>query len=248
MSDTSEGRKQTQAPEACGYLYEFFTNHDLEPRSSFVAIANLAVTGIMVRGQPDPDARIINSGAVGFKRRDSIDLLERDNADGSRGDRASKAQKHREMRAKLAELDPMLVQVLRLAYGPQDQVPGLKLGDNAQARAKLDGEGNENENDGRRRQDAHKRRLGTRRQLLPQTRAAQEAHAAFNEKAKRPCTLTSFIVSHATKSQIEAMSDEASAMLKVAWNAWMDLKGRRPSRVQRVEFVRIEEPGAGDFL
>ncbi len=168
----------TKPPPNDERLYRYFTGNDLEPGSMHGAFQHMAETSF-ARGVPDPDARMVNSGAVGFAQRDELDLLERGNADGRKRERVSRAQEHRETRAMLAQIGADHVEVLRLAYGPTDAIPALKLGADPQARAKLDGGAAEARSE---REKA--KRLGAWRQLLPVTAAAHRAYEVWLRDAE----------------------------------------------------------------
>lgn len=215
----------TRPPPQDERLYQYFTGNDLAPPSMHGAFEHMAATSF-ARGVPDPDGRLVNTGKVGFRQRDELDLLERGNDDRGRGERVSNAQKHRETAAVLAALEPAHVAVLRLAYGPQDQVPALKLGADPQARAKLDGGGAE-----ARGEREKTKRLGAWRQLLPETRAAREAFAAWvsdeEKKGKRSVGVCVWLVRHAPEKALSAARVEAHQLVVVAWNTWADARGRR---------------------
>lgn len=173
----------TKAPPQDERLYRYFTGNDLQPGSMHGAFQHMSETSF-ARGVPDPDARMVNSGAVGFAQRDDLELIERGNVDGRKRERVSRAQEHRETRAMLAQLQAHHVVVLRLAYGPTDAIPALKLGANPQARAKLDGEEVEYDRSGARKAYAKRERLGAWRQVLPSTPAAKSGYAKWFEHAQ----------------------------------------------------------------
>jgi hypothetical protein len=244
-------------PAQCVRLYEYFCDNDLSPRSSHEALVAIASRGIATSGMPDPDGRIINSGAVGFAQRDELDLLERGNAEGGKRERVSRAQKHRETRDLLANLSTYHQTVLRLAYGDQSQVPGLKLGDNAQARKRLEGQEDEIKN--RTRMKAHEKRFGCWRQILPLTKTCIDGHAehvaqATADHAKEARTspkaerlrkemdrsLVQWIVHCAKPSVINEAQREALAIVREAWAAWVSVAGRPARRVRAEAFERVE--------
>lgn len=238
----------TRPPAECPRLYDYFTENDLAPTSSSEALVALAMRGIMTRGAPDPDGRIISSGNVGFNQRDALVLLERGNEDGGKRERRSKAQEHREVRAKLATLSDHHRTVLFLAYGPQDRVPGLKLGDNAQLRKRLDEASAELEIQNRSRARAHEKRFGNWRQVLIMS---ESAHATFNAwrdewsakllvattREKRAlaqsqlhATFVHWLVNHAKPSTIADAQRDVAVLVREAWNAWLDASAGRSVR------------------
>lgn len=235
----------TKAPPQDERLYRYFTGNDLQPGSMHGAFQHMSETSF-ARGAPDPDARMVNSGAVGFVQRDELELIERGNVDGRKRERVSRAQEHRETRAMLAQIDGRHVEVLRLAYGPTDAIPALKLGANPQARAKLDGDETERDRSGARKAYAKRERLGAWRQVLPSTGVARAAHQAWLRHAQdtadaRPCgeartvlvTLEAWLVNHATEKELSAARVEANNMVREAWNLWADVRGRRAKRLPR---------------
>ncbi len=233
----------SRPPAQCPRLYDYFTCHDLMPPSLHGAIEAMAQAGVSVRGQPDPDGRLINGGAVGFVQRNPFDSMLRHNDETQLVERVSRAQKHRETRALVDSLPPAIKQTLWLAYGPQDLVPGLKLGDNAQARKRLD-EGTStlyDEVQNRSRAKSHEKRFGSWRQVLPMTRTAVRAYVEYLEqtsKAAHELSLVHWLVNIAKPSVIAAAQAEANERVREAWNAWLDVS---QSRRVRTPYVRQEQ-------
>lgn len=159
----------SKPPSTCDRLYEYFTADGLCLQSLHGALIAMTSTGIGVRGQPDPDGRMVRSGSVGFKQRDQDTLAGRLNDDGARSERPSKAQRYAETAKVIALLTAEQVRVLQLAYGPQDAIPELKLelAGSAQARASLEGPGQERA----RKQRAAE--LGNWAQVMVETEAAR---------------------------------------------------------------------------
>lgn len=229
----------TKAPPQDERLYRYFTGNDLQPGSMHGAFQHMSETSF-ARGAPDPDARMVNSGAVGFVQRDELELIERGNVDGRKRERVSRAQEHRETRAMLAQIDGRHVEVLRLAYGPTDAIPALKLGANPQARAKLDGDETERDRSGARKAYAKRERLGAWSQVLPSTVVARSAYAKWVDHAEESSqhkyigvTLAVWLINHATEKELSAARVEANNMVREAWNRWADVRGRRAKRLPR---------------
>lgn len=239
----------TKPPPQDERLYRYFTGNDLQPGSMHGAFQHMSETSF-ARGVPDPDARMVNSGAVGFVQRDEIELIERGNVDGRKRERVSRAQEHRETRAMLWQLESWHVEVLRLAYGPADAIPGMKLGGDPQARAKLDGD----TAGATKREQERARRLGQWRQLLPLMPSVREAfaadHAAREAKQEsdylagraatldvKPVGLVMWIVTAAPAKVLDAARVEAFQHVREAWNLWADVRGRR-RRNERLDAPR----------
>lgn len=249
----------TRPPAECSRLYDYFTENELAPTSSSEALVALAMRGIMTRGAPDPDGRMINSGNVGFGQRDALALLERGNVDGGKRERRSRAQEHREMRAQLAKLSEWHRTVLFLAYGPQDRVPGLKLGDNAQLRKRFDAQSADDEIQNRTRAKAHEKRFGCWRQVLILTTSARHGFESWREewaeklkaatgaekrtlaRKQLDATLVHWLVNHAKPSTIAEAQREALTLVREAWNAWMDVVGRPVRHVRSTATFQRED-------
>lgn len=171
---TKELRKP---PQQDFRLLDFFSGNGIEPGSIHGAFEHMAQTSF-ARGIPDPDGRLINSGAVGFVQRSADELLDRMPgilASGSeesawKPERVSKAQKHRETAELLARLEPGQVKILRLAFGPADQIPCMKSGA-AVARKK--------ENLETIAANDRVEKLGRWRQVLPETEVAKAAFQSW---------------------------------------------------------------------
>lgn len=157
-------------------------------------------------GAPRTDDKLINRGVVRLDHE-------------KRG--PGTATEHRRVHAILQRLEPRIVTVLYLAYGPESAVPGLSLPDDPQARAKLGGH------------------LGQWRNVLIVTTAAREAFE--RSKAARGKNMPEWLKSGATKETIAAARQEAAALVSEAWNAWADARGRRPPRPRHVRVERESE-------
>jgi len=201
----------SKPPSTCDRLYEYFTADVLCLQSLHGALIAMASTGIGVRGQPDPDGRMVRSGSVGFKQRDQDTLAGRLNDDGARSEKPSKAQRYAETAKVIALLTAEQVRVLQLAYGPQDAIPELKLelAGSAQARASLEGPGQERA----RKQRAAE--LGNWAQVMVETEAAKKHW----NPAKG--SLSRWLVHHASKTEKSACRVEAHKSVCAAWQAWM---------------------------
>lgn len=233
----------TRPPAQCSRLFEYFCGNDLAPQSSFEALAAMAARGPGGHtAKADGDGRLINSGAVGFAQRDQLDLLERGNAEGGKRERVSNAQKHREVMMLLEQLSPTHVRILRLAYGPQDQVPELKLQDDPQARKRLEGEDTKVEIRNRTRATQHEKKFGCWRQILPECSTLQVAFAEHMKTSKKRMSICGWLVTVAKPSTINEGQREALAIVREAWNAWMSVSGRpRAPRKFGGEFHREVE-------
>lgn len=243
----------TKPPPQDERLYRYFTGNDLEPGSMHGAFQHMAETSF-ARGVPDPDARMVNSGAVGFAQRDELELIERGNVDGRKRERVSKAQEHRETRAMLEQVPARCVVVLRLAYGPTDIIPALKLGANPQARAKLDGDEDKHGRTASRKSYAKRERLGAWRQLLPSTKAAQAAYekwlqhaeAVVAEKCARHASAEAAVedVAEVEVQLVQARRDEESAPLVSAERRAAAATVRRLEKQLETRLVMRRQPDA----
>lgn len=231
-------------PNECQRLYDYFSADGLALSSTHGAYVNMATVGVGVRGQPDPDARMVNGGSVGFKQRAEAELFDRylahPDGDALRGERPSKAQLYRETASVLALLEPRHVRVLQLAYGPQDAIPELRqeLIGSAQARASVEGPSAVKS----KRSKASE--LGTWVQVMVETEAARTEHS---KTAKGGVSLVRWLVHQATSVQKSAVRLEAHRSVVEAWGAWMVAREklglyRRRERVPRgFVFQRGEE-------
>lgn len=238
---TKELRKP---PQQDFRLLDFFSGNGIEPGSIHGAFEHMAQTSF-ARGIPDPDGRLINSGAVGFVQRSADELLDRMPgilASGSeesawKPERVSKAQKHRETAVLLARLGPGQVKVLRLAFGPADQIPCMKSGA-AVARKK--------ENLETIAANDRAEKLGRWRQVLPETGAAREGFTTWVDTHECRLSLEQWLVEvGTTKAQskmLDAAKLEAYRLVKEAWNAWADVRGRQRQLRRPISFERGEEP------
>ncbi len=223
-------RELSKPPPQDMRLLDYFTGNDLQPKSLHGAFEAMSATSF-ARAVPDPDGRLINSGAVGFAQHTENELLDRadstqDNEPESlKSERVSRTQKHRETRAILEQLSPAHQKVLRLAYGPQDTIPLLKMTEALPVKK---------ENNEANAEHAKRKKLETWRQVLPETSTIIEAHRAWIEDPKRKAKgmgLLQWLVDVATQKQHErtlnAAKLEAYRLVREAWNAWADLRGRR---------------------
>ena len=198
-------RERTRPPATNDRLYDYFSGDGLCRPSLHEAFVYMASVGAGTgSGVPDGDGKLVRSGAVGV-----------------RGER-SKAQRHREVAALLHQLEARHVRVLMLAYGPQDQVPELKLSFDPEARARIEGAASSKDAAGRkqRAEDAQRQRLGSWRQVMPETRAAQAA-------AVGGMSVASFLAHKASKDVLTAARVEAHSMVVEAWEAWRAVQPRR---------------------
>lgn len=191
-------------PPTSDILYDFFAGEGLARGSSHGALVHMASVGASsARGVPDPEAALVGKGVVGV-----------------RGER-SKASRYRETARLLAELDQAALEVLRLAYGPQDQVPALKLSFDPEARARVDGPGADN--DGvrlgrlRRASKTHQERFGGWRQVLTLTKAALSTTPAG-------MSVATWIATRAPKDVLTAARVEANTLVREAWAAWQAVR------------------------
>jgi hypothetical protein len=200
---TDDKRERTRPPATNDRLYDFFSGDGLCRPSLHEAFVHMASVGAATGSTlPDGDGKLVRSGAVGV-----------------RGER-SKAQRYRETAALLARLEPCHVRVLMLAYGPQDQVPELKLSFDPEARARVDGTSRDAAGRKQRAEDAQRQRLGAWRQVMPETRAARGA-------AVGGMSVASFLVRKASKDVLTAARVEAHGMVVEAWEAWRAVQPRR---------------------
>lgn len=239
-----EDRRLPKPPHQDQRLLDFFTGHDLAPKSLHGAFEAMSATSF-ARGVPDPDARLVNTGAVGFIQRTEGELLDRmgktleHEDDPLQNERVSRAQKHRETATLLSRLTPRQVRILQLAYGPQDQVPGVKLGRNPPV-------GKEHVEEGR--QYEVRKKLESWRQVLPETVAAPAAFESWklNQKpeAVQGITLVRWLVEIATRKEhvrtLSAIQTEAYLLVQEAHAAWAELRGRRRFRRDDPPFEREE--------
>lgn len=205
MTTNATERERTRPPATNDRLYDYFSGDGLCRPSLHEAFVYMASVGAGTgSGIPDGDGKLVRSGAVGV-----------------RGER-SKAQRHREVAALLAKLEARHVRVLMLAYGPQDQVPELKLSFDPETRARVDGTASSKDAAGRkhRAEEAQRQRLGSWRQVMPETRAAREASVGG-------MSVAAFLAKKASKDVLSAARVEAHALVVEAWEAWRAVQPRR---------------------
>lgn len=248
--ETDPDAQLRKPPPQDARLLDFFTNHDLEPKSLHGSFEAMSATSF-ARGVPDPDRRMVSTGAVGFRQRTDTELatrtattIENEDADLFTPERVSRAQRHRETRAILAQLAPEHVAVLRRAYGPQDQVPALKLGHDP----------GKSEKPGKETKAASvcyetRERLGPWRQLLCETRTAREAYATWcAEQSSDPMPIERWLLervapkaaSASAKRLLSAIQLEAFRMVRAAHHVWAEKRGRR-QRIGDETFEREEQ-------
>ncbi len=275
-------------PEQHEQLYAYFAQDGLTAQSSGFERSSGSST-------PDPDGKIIRRGLVGFAQRDYLERLERSNVDGSRGDKPSAAQKVRSTARILARMAPEHVEVLRLAYGPQD-VPELSRAgalDKARVQAQRGRKASSHVGhwpmvllstaaakrayeawcEGRQpdpvattekriaRQQrgvavwlelsalrSKRRELREQQRWLPederaaleqpiaelkeairQTKRRVESATVVDYEAKRiaDVSLVSWLLTHATKGQLNRAKEEADKLVERAWAAWLTAKGTK---------------------
>lgn len=201
--------KQTRPPPTNDRLYDYFSCEGLTRPSSHESFVHMASVGVATgSGMPDGDGKLVRSGAVGV-----------------RGER-SKAQRYRETDALMAHLDPFHVRILRLAYGPQDQVPALKLSFDPEARARIDGVVKAGADKAQRERQLRDR-LGSWRQVMPETPTAKRV-------APHGMSPAAYLAKCHDKDVLSAARVEAHRLVVDAWCAWQALQPKRLRPAQRL--------------
>lgn len=172
-------RELSKPPPRDMRLLDHFTDHDIAAKSNAYER-----TG---SGSPDPERALINSGSVGFRQHTEEELYRRLEGtienEGSkeralRPERVSRAQRQRDTGAIIELMPPDYVDVLRRAFGPQDQLPYMFV------RLHEDEASRKRDNLGAISASQKRERLGPWRQVLPLTATVRAEYVAHVKRIR----------------------------------------------------------------